>query len=385
MSHLHPSYGGPRDWQDGRFGWAPPDGGDEIRVRARHTGAVPDAYSRPSGPDPAHRYGDAHPGWHASGPGPAHPHSGWQPEADRPRHGRDGGRPPERRRYRGRRRAGRRRAPGGSARGRAGRNLPAAIVVGLALIVGVLLPLFLLPSVFFAVIAVAAGIGIWEMVRAVRSHGVSPPLVPLLAGAVLMIGLAWRSGPDGLSLGLLVTALAVLVWRLADGPSGYQRDVTAGVLIAVYVAFLAGFAALLVLPSDGALRVLATLAAVVLSDTGGYVVGVFFGRHPMAPSVSPKKSWEGFLGSIGSAAVGSAVLLNVVLDTDLWSGALFGLGVSVAAVLGDLCESMIKRDLGIKDMSQLLPGHGGLMDRLDSILFAVPTAYLLFSIILPTS
>ncbi len=122
---------------------------------------------------------------------------------------------------------------------------------------------------------------------------------------------------------------------------------------------------------------LVVLIGVVLSDTGGYAAGVFFGRHPMAPTVSPKKSWEGFGGSVVAAAVGSALSCYFLLDVDFWWGALFGVAISVAAVLGDLGESMLKRDLGVKDMSHLLPGHGGLMDRLDSILFAVPTAYLL--------
>ena len=157
-----------------------------------------------------------------------------------------------------------------------------------------------------------------------------------------------------------------------------QRDLTAAALIAVYVPFLLGFAALLAAArrraaADRGRR----WPAVVLSDTGGYAAGVFFGKHPMAPSISPKKSWEGFAGSVLAAAVGSALLLWLLLDVAPWWGALFGVVVSIAAVLGDLAESMIKRDLGIKDMSNLLPGHGGLMDRLDSILFAVPTAYLL--------
>jgi phosphatidate cytidylyltransferase len=196
---------------------------------------------------------------------------------------------------------------------------------------------------------------------------------------VAMVGLAWFQGPDALAIGLLVTVLAAMVWRLADGPAGFQRDLGAAALIAVYVPFLAGFAALLAAPDDGHLRVLVTLAAVVLSDTGGYVAGVLFGRHPMAPTVSPKKSWEGFGGSLLAAAIGSAVLLYVLLDVAVWWGAVFGLALAGAAVLGDLAESMLKRDLGIKDMSDMLPGHGGLMDRLDSVLFALPVAYLLLS------
>ncbi|MFY1690741.1 phosphatidate cytidylyltransferase [Plantactinospora sp. WMMB782] len=283
---------------------------------------------------------------------------------------------------RGRRRATRSGKPAGQSR--AGRNLPAAIGVGLGLGAAIVVPLFLFRPAFLVVVALAVTIGIWEMTRAVRPGGMHPPLVPLVAGGLLMVGLAWWAGPDALSLGLLVTVLATMVWRLGDGPAGYQRDMTAATLIAVYVPFLGGFAALLAAePADGDLRVLVTLAAVVLSDTGGYAAGVAFGRHPMAPSVSPKKSWEGFAGSVAAAAVGSAVLLAVLFDVAFWWGALFGIAVSVAAVLGDLAESMIKRDLKVKDMSNLLPGHGGLMDRLDSILFAVPTAYLLLAIFAP--
>ena len=269
---------------------------------------------------------------------------------------------------------------------RAGRNLPAAIGVGLLLGGGILASLFLWDGrAFLGVLAVAVSVGIWETGRAVRSVGAKPPLVPLIAGGVLMVGLAWFVGPDALSLGLLITVLATTVWRLADGPAGFQKDLTASALIAVYVPFLAGFAALLAVAPDGHLRIIVTLAAVVLSDTGGYAFGVFLGKHPMAPSISPKKSWEGFAGSVLAAGVGGALLLYFLFDVGLAWGAIFGVAVSIAAVLGDLAESMIKRDLGVKDMSNLLPGHGGLMDRFDSILFALPTAYLLLSLFAPVT
>jgi phosphatidate cytidylyltransferase len=127
--------------------------------------------------------------------------------------------------------------------------------------------------------------------------------------------------------------------------------------------------------------VLCTLFAVVLSDTGGYAAGVFLGKHKMAPSISPGKTWEGFAGSISASAIGSALLLYFLLDIPAYWGLLFGAVISIVAVIGDLAESMLKRDLGVKDMSNLLPGHGGVMDRLDSILFAVPTAYVLFALI----
>jgi phosphatidate cytidylyltransferase len=265
--------------------------------------------------------------------------------------------------------------------GRAGRNLPAAIGIGLLLGGLVIGSLFIYRPLFLLVVVAAVGVGTWEMVRAVQPSGARPPLVPLLVGGAMMEFLAWFFGPDALAIGLLLTVLAMMVWRLADGPAGYHRDVTAGTLIAVYVPFLAGFAAMLAAPADGQWRVLVTLAAVVLSDTGGYVAGVFFGRRPLAPTVSPKKSWEGLVGSLLATAVGSAVMLYFLLDVAWWWGLVFGVVVSAASVLGDLAESLLKRDLGIKDMSHLLPGHGGLMDRLDSILFAAPAAYLLLTML----
>jgi phosphatidate cytidylyltransferase len=273
---------------------------------------------------------------------------------------------------------------------RAGRNLPAAIGVGVSLGGLVLASLLLWRPAFLAVVTAAAGVGVWEMVRAIgqpgpdgERGGAHPPLIPLLAACPLLIGLAWVGGVEAMILGLLLSVVAAVIWRLAEGPAGYLRDVGSAALVAVYVPFLAGFAALLVHPEDGAWRVLLTLASVVLSDTGGYAAGVFFGRHPMAPTVSPKKSWEGLVGSLIATAAGGSVLIALTLHRPWWDGAVFGLAVSAAAVLGDLAESLLKRDLGVKDMSNLLPGHGGLMDRLDSILFAAPTAYVLLSLLAP--
>ncbi|GAA3337839.1 phosphatidate cytidylyltransferase [Amorphoplanes nipponensis] len=282
----------------------------------------------------------------------------------------------------GRRRAGRGK-PGAKPVGRAGRNLPAAIAVGVSMVLVVLASLFVWKEAFLGVIALATGIGIWEMARALRVTGARPPLIPLVAGGVLMTGLAWYGSTDALILGLLVTVLATLLWRLADGVAGITKDLAATALIAVYVPFLLSFGVLLAKPDDGDYRVLITLLAVVLSDTGGYAAGVFLGKHPMAPTISPKKSWEGFAGSVTAAAIGSSLLAYFLLDVPFYWGLLFGAVISVVAVVGDLAESMLKRDIGIKDMSNLLPGHGGLMDRLDSILFAVPTAFLLLSLIAP--
>ncbi len=382
------SYPDPPGGPTSRGGWpheTEPEGRD-APPWARHNGAAPDPYAG-NGHHPESWANGQLPQTEAQGEVPDVPDAG----ADAYSRGNGTGDEPEvvadpdRPRGPGRRRADRSGRPVERRTGRAGRNLRAAIAVGASLVAIVVASLVTWQPAFLGVVVIAASVGIWEMVRAVRQGGMHPPLVPLLAGGVLMIGLAWFAGPDALALGLFVTLLAVVVWRLGDGPANFQRDVAASALIAIYVPFLLGFGILLVQSEHGSWRVLSALIAVVLSDTGGYAFGVFLGRHPMAPSVSPKKSWEGFGGSVFSAAVGGALLLSLLLDATWWQGAIFGAVIAVVAVVGDLGESMIKRDLKIKDMSQLLPGHGGLMDRLDSILFAVPAAYLLLSLMVPAS
>ena len=262
--------------------------------------------------------------------------------------------------------------------GRAGRNLPAAIAVGVALALVVVVPLYS-PArwLFVGVVAAAVAVGTVEVVRALRTLGARPPLVPLLAGGAAMVVLAYREGAEALLLTLLLTVLACLVWRVVDSGRGFLRDAATAALTAAYVPFLAGFAALLAVPPDGPRRVTIFIATVVCSDVGGYLAGVLWGKHPMAPSVSPKKSWEGFGGSLVACSVGGAVLFATLLDASPLLGAVYGLAVVATATLGDLGESMVKRDIGIKDMGDLLPGHGGLMDRLDSLLPTAPVAWLL--------
>ena len=271
-------------------------------------------------------------------------------------------------------------APGKRTRGRAGRNLPAAIAVGLALGAVITVPLFSpVRWVFVVVLVGAAALGSWEVVQALRRLGARPPLPPLLIGSVAMLVLAYREGAEALLLALVLTVLACLVWRLAGPARGYLRDVATAAFVAAYVPFLAGFAALLTQPPDGPRRVTVFIATVVCSDVGGYAAGVLFGRRPMAPSVSPKKSWEGFAGSVLACAVAGAVFFATLLDASPLLGVVYGLAVVCTATLGDLGESMIKRDIGVKDMGDLLPGHGGVMDRLDSLLPTAPVAWLLLT------
>ncbi len=269
--------------------------------------------------------------------------------------------------------------------GRAGRDLRAAIGVGLglaALIIGTLYS----PArwTFVVVVMVASVIGTFEIVRALRQLGAQPPVVPLVVGGTAMVVAGYRYGAEELFLALALTALGCVLWRIADPAVGLLRDVTSGVLTAAYVPFLIAFAMVLTAPPDGPRRITAFIATVVCSDVGGYVAGVLFGKHPMAPSVSPKKSWEGFAGSVAACALAGAIFFVTIFDgTHWWQGVLFGLAVVCSATLGDLGESMIKRDIGIKDMGHLLPGHGGIMDRLDSILPTAPVAWLLLTAFVP--
>jgi len=269
--------------------------------------------------------------------------------------------------------------------GRAGRNLPAAIGVGLglgALVLGTLYS----PArwTFVVVIAAASVVGTLEVVRALRQLGAQPPVVPVLVGGTAMVLAGYRYGAEEVFLALTLTSLACVLWRLAEPAAGLLRDVTAGVLTTAYVPFLVSFAAMLTVPGDGPRRITAFIATVVCSDVGGYAAGVLLGKHPMAPTVSPKKSWEGFAGSVlACATAGGVFFATLFAETHWWEGVLFGLAVVCSATLGDLGESMIKRDIGIKDMGHLLPGHGGLMDRLDSLLPTAPVAWLLLTAFVP--
>ncbi len=270
--------------------------------------------------------------------------------------------------------------PGGS---RAGRNLPAAIGVGVGLGVLILASVFFYRPSFVLIVGMAVVYGSYELSRAIAHSGVRPSLTPVVVGGVALLAAAWTRGPNGLVVALLVTVCGIFVWRIADGAQNYLRDVTASVLILLYLPALAGFAVLLVHPHDGAARVVAFVATVVCSDTGGYATGVLFGRHPLAPIVSKAKTWEGFVGSLIFCSVAGVLFMTRTFHEVWWKGLLFGLAIVVTATLGDLGESMIKRDLGIKDMGNLLPGHGGMMDRLDSLLPCAAVAYLVLSAFAP--
>ncbi|WP_265444189.1 phosphatidate cytidylyltransferase [Flexivirga meconopsidis] len=258
---------------------------------------------------------------------------------------------------------------------RAGRNLYAAIGVGVLLGAIVLASLFIRKELFVGLAMVASVIGTVELLRAMAHGRMHPPAVPTVAAAAVVPLVAYLWGAPALAFGVVVAVLAILVWRSFGSLEQMPSDVAAGALITLYVPALVGFAMLLLHHDDGPGRICVFIIVTICSDIGGYVVGVVAGKHPMAPSVSPKKSWEGFAGSVTACVVGGALTVWLILDGRWWVGALLGALAVIAATVGDLCESMIKRDLGIKDMSNLIPGHGGLMDRLDSLLLVVPVAW----------
>ncbi|WP_433452874.1 phosphatidate cytidylyltransferase [Streptomyces sp. CA-142005] len=261
----------------------------------------------------------------------------------------------------------------------AGRDLSAAIGVGVGLGVVIVASLFVQKAVFVGVIAVAVVVGLWELTSRLRERkDIKAPLVPLAVGGAAMVVAGYVRGAEGAWVAMALTALAALVWRMTESPEGYLKDVTAGVFAAFYVPFLATFVAMMLTASDGPWRVLTFLLLTVVSDTGAYAVGWRFGKHKLAPRISPGKTREGLVGAVLFAMVAGALCMQFLIDDGTWwQGLLLGLAVAASATLGDLGESMIKRDLGIKDMGTLLPGHGGIMDRLDSLLPTAPVVWLL--------
>ena len=270
--------------------------------------------------------------------------------------------------------------------GRAGRDLPAAIASALVLLSLIAGTLYFWKTAFIVVVAAAIVIGIWELGRALRARDIDVPEQPLMLGAVVMIVVAYFSGPAALVTATAVTALVTMLWLLRRGVDGFVKNATASVFVLVYLPFLASFVGLMLREGgavdferwdNGVKGIVVFVLVTVASDTGGYVAGVLFGKHPMAPVISPKKSWEGFVGSAVACVAAGWFLVSTLLDAEAWVGVLLGLIVVVMATLGDLVESVIKRDLGVKDMSQVIPGHGGIMDRLDSLLATIAPVWLL--------
>jgi len=272
--------------------------------------------------------------------------------------------------------------------GRAGRDLRAAVLSALVLLAAIGTSLFFFKTAFMLVVAGAVVVAVWELHQGMLAKDIDLPEQPLMLGGVVMVVVAYFYGAPALVTATAVTALVIMLWLLRRGIDGYVKNATASVFTLIYVPFLGSFVALMLaeggtsisaggLDDAGVKGIVAFIGVTAASDIGGYVAGVLFGKHPMAPVISPKKSWEGFAGSAVFCAAAGVALVVYLLDGDWWVGLALGAIAVVMATLGDLCESVIKRDLGIKDMSQVIPGHGGLMDRLDSLLATIAPIWLL--------
>ncbi|MFM1777386.1 MAG: hypothetical protein RL741_4 [Actinomycetota bacterium] len=266
--------------------------------------------------------------------------------------------------------------------GKAGRNLPAAIAVGLGLFTTLIISLFADVRFFTLLVAFAAVLAIRELSQTLVV-GLSQRMIILLQViAPIIVVAASLRGVTGLVTAFLASVILILSVRLLDGEEAYVHHVTRSIFALVYAPVLASFAVLLSTQPDGAWKGLAFVLLTAATDLGGYVAGALFGKHPMAPKISPNKTWEGFAGALVLQLVTGVLLWLYVFDQSWWEGAIVGFIMMLSATFGDLIESMIKRDLGVKDMGSVLPGHGGVMDRLDSLVINSFVAWALFGIFL---
>jgi phosphatidate cytidylyltransferase len=267
---------------------------------------------------------------------------------------------------------------------RAGRNLPAAIISSLILAVVVLASLFTVKWLFCVVVTVALLIAVHEFVSAFAQRDIRIARTPLYVATAVMPALAYVWGTTAQLVVLGITIIVILIWRIRRGTDHYVRDVTASVFVVAYLPFMACFLMLTLAAGDGAQRVVVFILLTSANDIGGYAAGVLFGRHPIAAHISPKKSWEGFAGSLIFQGLVGALSFVWLLDAPWWQGVIVGLVMTITATGGDFAESAIKRDLGVKDMGHFLPGHGGMMDRLDSLIPNAFTSWALFTLFLGT-
>jgi phosphatidate cytidylyltransferase len=265
---------------------------------------------------------------------------------------------------------------------RAGRNLPAAIASGVVLAVLVVVSLIWAKWLFGVLTAAALLLAVYELTGAFAHREIRLTRVPLYVATPLAMAAAYVYGVEALTVVIGAMVVLILLWRIRRGTDGYVRDVTASVFVLCYLPLMGGFAMLMLAADNGPQRIVVFILLTIGNDIGGYATGVLFGKHPIAPQVSPKKSWEGLAGSfVVQCALGVAGFIWL-LDAPWWQGLIAGAVLTVTATAGDFAESAIKRDLGVKDMGTVLPGHGGIMDRLDSLVLNAFVAWAVFTVFL---
>lgn len=273
-------------------------------------------------------------------------------------------------------------ATGPAPASKAGRNLPAAIASGVALGIVVVLSLIFVKWLFGVVVIATLLVAVYELVGAFQGAGIRVARTPIYIATVVLPAVAYVWGVEALLVGTGLAVLVMLIWRIRRGYDGYVRDVTASTFIIAYLPLMAGFLMMTLAADNGAWRVVVFILLTICNDIGGYAAGVLFGKHPIAPQISPKKSWEGFAGSVLLQGVVGVLTFVYLLDAPWWQGLITGLVMTITATAGDFAESAIKRDLGIKDLGSFLPGHGGMMDRFDSLIPNAFTSWALFTIFL---
>lgn len=264
---------------------------------------------------------------------------------------------------------------------RAGRKLGPSILVSLSLVAIVWASLAFESIFFAALVTLAVCLGIREISRAFAQVETKISSNALIVATIGLSAATWQGGVAGLAVATAVALPILLINLLRNGPEGFVASATATTLVLVYLPFLAGFLILLGNESNGLAQVMTFVILVGCNDTFGYFVGVLIGKHPMAPKISPKKSWEGLFGSIVFTTLGGGLMFHYVLDIQWHIGAIVGLLIVFTATSGDLIESAMKRDLHLKDMGSLLPGHGGILDRLDSVLLSAPALWLTLELV----
>jgi phosphatidate cytidylyltransferase len=264
---------------------------------------------------------------------------------------------------------------------KAGRKLVPSIVVGLSLLGLIWFSLSVYKELFLLVLATAVVLGIREIVRAYNSRNIAISFPSLSIAAVALLGAAWVDGIAGLAIATAISFPILLIRLLLNGPEGFVGKATATTFSLLYLPFLAGFIILLATPSNGFQRVMTFVVLVGCNDTFGYFVGVLLGKHPLVPSISPKKTWEGLIGSVIFTILGGCLAFHYIMNMDWWIGIGVGLMIVFTATCGDLIESAMKRDLSLKDMGSLLPGHGGMLDRLDSVVLSAPAMWLALELV----
>ena len=264
---------------------------------------------------------------------------------------------------------------------RAGRKLLPSILVSLTLLTLIFGSIYLAPLLFLALICIVIMLGVRELAHAYRTGGIELPDLPIMAAALIILLASWFGDTEGLavSTGLIIPILMFLL--LLTSQKDFIKRSTSAVFAVFYLAVLGGFILLLANNDDGGQRILALVILISCNDTFAYFAGVLFGKHKMAPTISPKKSWEGLIGGLIASLIGGALIFHNIFGVAWYVCAAVGAMTVVTATCGDLIESAIKRDLAIKDMSNLLPGHGGIMDRLDSALFTAPAVWFAFELI----